>query len=228
MLTPFTNRQLNVILADDHEVVRAGLRRLISIDKMINVLDEASNGYDAVEVVRYHKPDIAILDILMPKMDGIEATQIIKSSFPDVLVVMLTAFEDLPHIEKALAAGADGYLSKDISAKDLIESLHKVYNGERVFSRTILHLWQKSYVSYHDSDSTPVTITKREQEILNLVAKGKTSPEIAEELNISVRTVQSHRLNIMQKLGVKNTAALVRYAVLGKNILDDSLYKNLE
>ena len=122
-------RAIRIVLADDHEVVRAGLRRLLSVDKTINVIDEASNGEDAVDLVKYHKPDIALLDILMPNMNGIEATDKIKAETPGVLVVMLTAFEDYKHLEQALAAGADGYLTKDIGAAELIKSIHSVVRG---------------------------------------------------------------------------------------------------
>lgn len=208
------NRIITLILADDHEVVRAGIRRLLSIDKSLKILDEANNGKDAVDLIIYHQPDIALVDILMPKLNGIEVAQIIKSTCPDILVVMLTAYEDSLHLEQALAVGADGYLTKDINANDLIASLHNVFMGERVFSRSILNLLQKNYNPFGTVDSTPVTISKREQEILNAVALGKTSSDIAKELNISVRTVQSHRSNIIQKLGLKNAGSLVRYAVL--------------
>ena len=206
--------EIKVVLADDHEVVRAGLRRVLSIDKSIKILDEASNGIAAIEMIKYHMPDIALLDILMPEMDGIEAAKIIKRTLPEVLVVMLTAFEDSLHLEQAMKAGADGYLSKDISAKDLIKALHDIYMGERVFSKSIVRLLQKQYVSAGTPEEEPITISKREQEILNFVALGKTSPEIADILNISTRTVQSHRSNVMQKLGIKNAGELVRYAVI--------------
>lgn len=214
---------IKVVLADDHEVVRAGLKRLLTIDKNIKILDEASNGEDAVKLVNYHRPDVAILDILMPRKDGIEATKIIKLNTPEVFVVILTAFEDAHHLEQALEAGADGYLTKDIGARDLVEALHTVVKGERVFSRSIIHLLQKNYnFKNDDSQSSTIVITAREQEVLNMVALGKTSSQIADEMNISVRTVQTHRSNIMQKLGLKTASSLVRYAVLRhqKNIID--------
>lgn len=208
------DRKITVVLADDHEVVRAGIRRLLSINKNIQILDEASNGEDAIQLVRYHKPDIALLDILMPIKSGIEATAIIKSEFPEVLVVMFTAFEDYEHLEKALNAGADGYLTKDIGAKDLLEAIQKVFNGDRVFSKSILNILQGRYTTIDNVDPSPITISSREQEILNYLAKGLTSPEIAQLLGISVRTVQVHRSNIIQKLGIRNANELVRYAVI--------------
>ncbi len=212
------NNEIRIILADDHEVVRAGLKRLFSIDKDIIILGEARNGLEALDLVEYHKPDVALIDILMPKLNGIETTLEIKKNFSQVFVVMLTAFEDSLHIEKALAAGADGYLSKDISAKDLISSTRKVLNGERVFSNSILSIIQNGTYPFNSDDnkSKEMSITKREQEIINLVSNGFTSPQIAEQLFISVRTVQTHRANIMKKLNVKNTAGLVRFS-LNKN-----------
>lgn len=210
----FLQRPIKIVLADDHEVVRAGLKRLLTYDKTIEIVDEAKNGVEAVELVRYHKPDVALLDILMPRKNGIDATKDIKAESNEVLVVMLTAFEDSQHLESALAAGADGYLSKDIGAKDLIEALHNVMMGERVFSKSIIKLMQRKYTPYNPEDSSPVSITKREQEILNKVADGMTSKEISERLDISVRTVQAHRSNVMQKLGLKTGAELIRYAVL--------------
>jgi DNA-binding NarL/FixJ family response regulator len=207
--------RITIVLADDHEIVRIGLKRLFSIDKNLYILGEAATGAEAVDLVDYHKPDIAMLDIMMPKMDGIEATKIIKSKNPDVSCVILTAFEDSQHIEKALDAGANGYLSKDIGAKELIESINKVIKGERVFSKTILMLLQKKYLKFsEDSESGSVSITKREQEIIDMVARGFSSPQIANKLFISVRTVQTHRANIMKKLDVKNAAGLVRYALI--------------
>ena len=211
-------KKIKIVLADDHEIVRAGIRRLLSIDKGLHIVDEAANGEDAIHLVKYHKPDIAILDILMPKMNGIEATEKLKRSEPGILVVILTAYEDYNHIERALAAGADGYLSKDVTAKELVESLRIIMTGQRVLSRSIIRTLQKKFIADNKEEESPVIISNREQEILNYVAMGRTSLEIAGVLNISIRTVESHRYNLMQKLGAKNTAALVRYAILNRDL----------
>ena len=211
------NNPIKIVMADDHEVVRAGIRRLISIDKSIQILDEAQNGEDLIEKVQRYDPDIVLTDIMMPVLDGIGATKRIKAEFPATLVLMLTAYEDSYHLEQALAAGADGYLSKDVGAKELLDSIHNIINGERVFSKSIVKLLQNKYVPEGSYESTPVVVTKREQQVLNLVAAGKTSSQIAENLSLSVRTVESHRYNIMQKLGINNAAKLVRYAVFNFN-----------
>lgn len=212
---------IKIVMADDHEVVRAGIRRLLSIDKTLRIIDEASNGVDAVDLITYHKPEIALLDILMPRMTGIEAVKIIKEKAPDTFVVMLTAFEDSSHLERAITAGADGYLSKDIGARELINAIKNVILGERVFSKSIINLMQNRFIPNATAKDESVVITKREQEILNLVAAGKKSSDIADALNISIRTVESHRYNLMQKLGIKNAAGLVRYAVINSDMFEE-------
>lgn len=214
MINPTESNPVRVILADDHEIVRAGIRRLLSINRTIKILDEASNGLDLVDIVEYHRPDVVITDIMMPKMNGIEALKKIREKKIDCQVIMLTAYEDSFHLENALEAGADGYLSKDINAKELVEAIFEVLKGERVFSKSVVRLIQKKGSSSSELESSPIIITKREQEILDLVAKGKTSQYIADKLFISVRTVESHRYNLMQKLDVSNVAELIRYSIM--------------
>ncbi|MFP4368172.1 MAG: response regulator [Candidatus Kapaibacterium sp.] len=208
------NNPITIVLADDHEVVRVGLRRLISVDKSLKILDEAANGREAIKLAEHYNPHLVLLDILMPEMNGIDAVKHIKNNMKGVMAVMLTAFEDSKHLEQAMQAGADGYLSKDISAKDLNKAIHDVMKGERVFSKSIINIINKKF-DYKQLEEEPVIITKREQEILDLVARGRTSQEIADNLDISIRTVESHRYNIMKKLDIKNAAGLVRYAVSG-------------
>ncbi len=205
---------IKIVLADDHEIVRTGIKRLLSIDKSIRVVAEAQNGREAVEEVRLNKPDIVLLDIMMPNMTGIEAVKEIKVISPETFTVILTAFEDTKHLELALNTGADGYLTKDIKSKDLTEAIHNVMQGERVFSKSILLILQNHYVTKSHIEESPVSITKREQEILNYIAEGLTSFDISEKLNLSIRTVESHRYNLMQKLNLKSAAQLIKYAIL--------------
>jgi len=204
---------IRIVLADDHEIVRAGIKRLISMDKSIKVVAEAANGLEAVDLVKEFTPDLAILDIMMPQLTGIEAVSFIKNVSPSTFTVILTAFEDAKHLELALNSGADGYLTKDIGSRDLTNSIHKVVEGERVFSKSILLILQHNYVTKANMEDSPVSITRREQEILNLVSEGKTSHEIAEILGLSVRTIESHRYNLMQKLNLKSAAQLIKYAI---------------
>lgn len=214
MIEPTESNPVRIILADDHEIVRAGIRRLLSIERRIKIVDEADNGLDLVDIVSYHKPDVVVSDIMMPKLNGIDALKKIRKMKIDCFVIMLTAYEDSFHLENALEAGADGYLSKDLNAKELVDSIFEVIKGERVFSKSVVRLIRRKGASSSELESTPVVITKREQEILDLVANGKTSQYIAEKLFISVRTVESHRYNLMQKLDVSNVAELIRYSIL--------------
>lgn len=209
-----TPEKIEIIISDDHEIVRAGLRRIFSIDKKIFIVGEASNGLEAIELVRFYSPHIALLDINMPKMDGIEAAKVISNEFPATIVTMLTAFEDYKYIEKAFSVGARGYLSKDVSPGFLIDAIYRLISGERVFSRSILNILERPHLFETEKDNENVSLTTRENEILQFIALGKTSQEIADILNISLRTVQNHRSNIMQKLGIKTAAGLVRFAVL--------------
>lgn len=206
--------EIKVVVADDHEIVRAGIKRILYAEKRIKIVAEADDGKTALSLIKEYQPDVALLDINMPEIDGVELAKIIKNLLPNIVVLILTAYQDYQNVERALSAGADGYLSKDISPNFLIEAIYKAFLGERVFSKSILKVLEKPLSFGEDADNENVSITPREQEILKLIALGKTSQEIAEILGISVRTVQNHRSNIMQKLGIKTAAGLVRFAVI--------------
>lgn len=210
-------KKIRVILADDHEIVRVGLRRFLSFDHNIEIVAEAANGEDAISLATTYEPDIVLLDINMPKVDGIKAAFELRRVLPGLKIVMLSAHEDSFHLEKALRAGANGYLSKEIEVRELLPALTAVMRGERVFSRSILQLIQRNSISVEDTNGAAVSLTRREQEILGMVAKGMTSTEIAEKLSISPRTVETHRFNLITKFGVKNTAGLVRFAILNES-----------
>lgn len=204
-----------MILADDHELVRVGVRRLLQSHESIDVVGEAASGEEAVYLVEHEHPDVAILDVLMPQLDGIGAARRIKEFSFRTKVLMLTSFEDNHYLEQALHSGADGYLSKNVGRQELHEAVTNVVQGKRVFSKAVLALMQgkKPQQSLQRTDES-VSITRREEEILYLVAQGFTSPQIAEKLSISPRTVESHRAHLMEKTGASNMAALVRFALL--------------
>ncbi len=204
---------IKVIIADDHEISRIGIRRLLSIAPDIDIIGEAVDGQHALEISRSKKPDVVLLDVLMPNVSGIEAAQRIKAELREVCVIMLSAAEDEKSIERAMYAGADGYLSKEVSSEELVAAIRTVILGERVFSRSILNLLEGK-AQDQKTNEPPVTLTKREEEIVTLVAKGLTSQDIAKKLFISPRTVETHRARIMDKLGVNNAAGLVRFALL--------------
>lgn len=207
---------INAIIADDHEIIRRGIERMLAHDEKIHVVAMAADGEEAIRLVREMKPDILIADILMPKISGFDVVKQLKAENSPTKIVIASAFEDLDHIETAVQFGADGYLAKDISSDDLVNALHQVIEGKRVFSQTIVNVLNNNDLDNKENKDF-VTISRREQEVLNLLAQGKTSNQIADELFISVRTVQVHRSNILKKLGIKNAAGLVRYAVLNFN-----------
>lgn len=205
---------ITVTIADDHEIMRLGLRRILSVERMIQVVGDAADGEEAIALAQIFTPDVAIIDINMPRIDGIQAARTIKQMLPATKVVILSAHEDYFHLTKALSAGADGYLSKEVGAQELIDAIYAVTRSERVFSRSILTLLNNLYPAKPETLSDPVILTRREQEILDLIAKSLTSHEIAERINLSSRTVETHRYNLINKLGVKNTAGLVRFAMM--------------
>ncbi len=207
------NNPIRILIADDHEISRIGVRRLVSGANDIEVVAEAVHGGQTIDLARTLKPNVILMDVFMPQVSGIEAAQRIKTDYPDIYVIMLSSSDDSQSIERAMYAGADGYLSKEVTSNELIEAIRNVMVGERVFSRTVLnHLEGKAEQAREDEP--PVSLTKREEEIVTLVAKGLTSQEIGKKLFISPRTVETHRARIMDKLGVNNAAGLVRFALL--------------
>lgn len=205
--------KIRIIIADDHELVLSGIKRVLSFSDKFEIVGSAGNGKEALKLVEFHRPDILLTDIFMPVMDGIEAVKAVKKTGLRVYCVMLTAFEDSDHINNAMSAGADGYLSKEIGAKHLIDVLVDVMMGERVFSKSVLNLMRGNYSAGEESR---IKLTKREQEVLNLIGLGLKNVDIAERLHLSYRTVENHRYHITKKLGVNSSAELVRFAVLNK------------
>lgn len=210
---------IKVVVVDDHEIFRFGVRKLLSTIRIVDVVGEGANGVEAIELAEKYKPDVFFLDIFMPKMTGIEAIPEIRKISPESYIIMLTAFEDFLHIEKALTAGADGYLTKGVSPQILQEAVTKVVEGERVFSKSIVKLLSDRRMTYDETNDHNVSITKREEEILKLIAQGLTNNEISERLNLSVRTIESHRYNLIKKLNLKSASQLVKFAVMNSSYI---------
>ena len=207
------NNPIRIIIADDHEISRIGIRRLVSSAPDVEVVAEAVNGAQTIDLARSLKPNLILLDMIMPQVTGIEAAQRIKTDIPSINIIMLSSADDSISIERAMYAGADGYLSKEVSSTELINAIRTVLLGERVFSKTVLNLLEGKATEVK-IDEPPVSLTRREEEIVALVAKGLTSIDIGKKLFISPRTVETHRARIMDKLGVNNAAGLVRFALL--------------
>lgn len=201
-----------IILADDHPIVRKALRNDLEKEADFAVLAEAGDGEEAVKLVSELTPDIVIMDIGMPKINGIEATRQIKASHPDIIVLVLTVYDDVEHILGILESGADGYLTKNILVEDIIKSIRSVVAGETVLSPQVFQQVLK-YALRHSTKpvrlDTGVKLTARELEILQLIAKGISNKEIADELKISSRTVKSHMVDIFRKLDVSSRTEAV-------------------
>ncbi|HKJ34104.1 MAG TPA: response regulator transcription factor [Balneolales bacterium] len=212
--------KIKVIIADDHDIVRFGISSVLQSAKDIDVVGEASDGDETLELYKKFKPDVALIDITMPGKSGIETTEALLKESPDAKILILTMHMDETYLSKSIKAGALGYLLKNCEKDELLEGVRAAAEGKKVFSTAISRLITESYVSnLKDSqDRKPAPkkethLTKREQQILGLIAEGLTSQEIANKLTISPRTVETHRANLLQKLDIKNTAGLVRYAI---------------
>jgi len=209
-------RRLRVLLADDHNLIRAGLRLVISQEPDFQVVGEAGNGRQAVEMARELKPDVVVMDIGMPDLNGIEACRQILNDVPDSHVVMLSMHSDEGYVLRALKAGARAYLLKDSAEADLARAIRAAAGGKSFFSPAVAKLLLDDYIrklQRTGAEDSYELLTPREREILQLVAEGKSSKDIANLLSLSVYTVETHRANILQKLNLKSVAELILYAV---------------
>jgi DNA-binding NarL/FixJ family response regulator len=207
--------EIRIVLADDHAVVRQGIRRFLEEDRSIDVVAEASDGAEAVRLVEQHRPDVAVLDIRMPEMTGVEAARRIKGLFPAVRVLILTAYDDDPYIFALLEAGADGYVLKTASGDELVDAVHTVYRGESALSPKIASKVVRRATTGRPAGAAEQVepLTPREIDVLRLVAKGMTNREVGQELGISHRTVQGHLASIYGKLGVNSRTEAVTEAL---------------
>ena len=209
-------RKLRILLADDHIVMRTGLRALLERQPNLEVVGESENGRETVALAASLKPDVVVMDVGMPVLSGIEATQTIVTQNPTVAVVILSMHADESYVMRALKAGARGYLLKDSAAADLIGAIQAISQGKSFFSPKVSRILAEDYVRVLKQKGAVDTydlLTSREREILQLLAEGKTNKEVATALNISPYTVETHRSHILQKLDLHNSAELVLYAV---------------
>ena len=215
-------KKTRILIADDHDVVRSGLKMLLRSRKEFAIVGEAADGEEAVRLVERHHPDVVFLDISMPNLDGIEAAKIIKRDHPETKIIVLTVHEDEEYAIQVLRAGASGYLLKNAGKQEIFDAVTSALSGDRFFSPRISNLIVDGFVRRADEPQSPKPgraappkqqLTERETQVLQYIARGYTNRQIADELCLSFRTVNTHRANLMQKLDIHDTAGLVRHAI---------------
>jgi DNA-binding NarL/FixJ family response regulator len=218
---------INVLLVDDHNIVRQGLKALLTAEGDISVVAEAQTGREAVNLTAKLRPDVVIMDLAMPLLNGWEATRQILKAMPTAKVVVLSTYEDDEHVQQAIAAGAAAYLIKQTAASELAKAIREVKKGNAYFSPAIAQrLREKTCLSMDATGENPkpnnIELTLREAEVLQLIAEGFANKQIAAELGLSVKTVEKHRQQVMNKLDIHDTAGLVRHAA-AKGIIETYL-----
>jgi DNA-binding NarL/FixJ family response regulator len=204
-------KKIRIVLADDHSVVRQGFKRILEAQGDMEIVGEAANGKEALELAEKLSPDIVVMDVAMPELNGIEATRRMRDAAPHTRVLALSMHKDSVYVREILRAGARGYLLKDAVDEDLIAAVRAVARGEGYLSPGVADAVLTDY-RQHVTDPIDL-LTSREREVLQLIAEGKTNKEIATSLNLSVYTVDAHRGRVMEKLNLHSTGELVRFAI---------------
>ncbi len=212
--------EIRILLVDDHAILRDGIRSLLESDPQLKVVGEAGDGRAAIDLTRKLLPDLILMDVAMPLLNGLEATAQIVQSHPECKVIILSMYDYESYIRQALAAGAAGYILKDANASELIDAIHSVHQGEAVLSPAVTRLVIEDYLRWGEikPDETDNGLTGREREVLQLIAEGYTNKEISEILCIAIKTVQAHRANLMEKLDLHSKGDLIKYAIRKKII----------
>ncbi|WP_414663065.1 response regulator [Horticoccus sp. 23ND18S-11] len=202
------------IIADDHEIVRRGIRGILEGEKLCTVVAEAADGLSAAQLVEKHKPDVLILDLNMPRLHGIEVLRQARASSPATRVIVLSMHNDEPYVIESLRAGASAYILKGSESQEIVHALKEVLSGRRYLSATLSEWAINALVAKPADDADPLqSLTQRERMVVQLAAEGHTNAEIAEKLFISPRTAETHRTNLLRKLGLQTQTDLVRFAI---------------
>jgi len=223
--------KIKVLIADDHTIVRQGLRALLEVETDMAIVAEADNGRQALRLALKLQPDVVVIDVAMPQLNGLEATRQILKEVPGTRVLVLSSYSDDEYIRQATEAGAAGYLLKQTAAADLIRAIREARNGNAYFSpaisKQILENYRDAFLKGSPPRTTQVDrLTSREAEVLQLVAEGKANKQISAELCVSVKTVEKHRQQMMNKLNIHDVAGLTRYAI-SKGIIETSVSPRL-
>jgi len=212
-----THNKIKLLLADDHKIVRDGIVSLLQNEEDLEIIGEAENGEIAIKQVEKLQPDLVIMDINMPVMDGIKSTAIINEKFPRTKILALTMTNEQEHIKNMIEAGAGGYILKNSGKTELLNAIKTIIGGGNYFSQEVKDAFLQQMASKkpkHDKIiGEPIPLTRREKDVLRLIVEEFTNYEIAEKLFISVRTVDAHRRNLLEKTGARNTAGLVKFAI---------------
>ncbi len=205
---------IRVLLAEDHTIVREGLRALLDVREDIEVVGEVADGVSAVEYAMALKPDVIVMDLGMPRLNGVDATAQVKQQLPDTKVLVLSMYQSEDFVRPAIRAGANGYLLKGSGLSDLVRAILAVARGDAFFSPEVAGVLLSDHGEASEKPPSPAdALTKREREVLTLVGEGKSTPEIAKFLGLSVKTIEGHRGRIMAKLDAGNVAGMVRWAI---------------
>jgi len=206
--------ETKVLLVDDHTILREGLRMVLDAQPQIKVIGEADDGRQAVELAERLHPDVIVMDIAMPNLNGLEATRQIKRRWPDIRVVILTMHENQQYLVQIVKAGATGAVLKRSAGQELLTAVRAAAHGQSYFSPSIASMMLEDYrVRLGQGIDDPEVLTEREREVLQLIAEGKSNQDIADHLIVSIKTVQTHRAHIMEKLGMHDRTELVKYAI---------------
>ena len=209
-----TMKTIKVLLVDDHTILRDGIKSLLETEDHIKVVGEAVNGEEALQKVEKLSPDVVLMDISMPKMNGIQATSQISEEYPDIKILILTMHDEEGYVQPIFQAGAAGYVVKRTATRELVSAIEGVVEGNTILHPSVTEtLLAEGQGSDSDDGDMYDGLTERELEVLTLIAEGLTNQEIADELYISIKTVQAHRANIMDKLGLNDRVALTKYAI---------------
>jgi DNA-binding NarL/FixJ family response regulator len=209
-------KRINVVLADDHSVVREGLHALLKSESDINVVGVAENGVQAVEMAERLRPDVVVMDMAMPQLNGMEATRQIREKVPGTRMLILSAYSNPACVEQVIALGASGYMVKNASISSLAEAIRQIASGVRFFDPSVAPAEQKAPLSAarkRQQGETCLSLTPRESDVLKLIAEGLLNKQVADRLNISAKTAEKHRYSLMRKLNIHDTAGLTRYAI---------------
>ncbi|MFH2066260.1 MAG: response regulator transcription factor [Pseudomonadota bacterium] len=206
---------IQILLVDDHSITREGLYALLEKKPNFTVIKQAENGRTAVKLARQHKPDVIVMDINMPDLNGIDATRQILAELPDVKIIALSMYSDRSYVKGMLQAGASGYLLKNCAFDELAKAIETVYNNQTYLSPRISEIVRKEFVKLMKSDDTSATeiLTDREREVLQMIAEGYKTKEIADRIHVSVKTVEARRRQIMEKLNIDSVAGLTKFAI---------------